>query len=112
MMIMTGPGAVSFQRLNGRGLYNNSLPCGRLVIPRFPPGGFPHITNLSSHIMGLAGVLSVFVVKKHEKPWEVVDSKTVEPVPLFDEDDGACAIPIRLTASYSSMYRYRHHLRS
>jgi len=37
--------------------------------------------------MGLAGVLSVFVVKKHEKPWEVVDSKTVEPVPLFDEDD-------------------------
>jgi len=37
--------------------------------------------------MGLAGVLSIFVVKRHEKPWEVVDSKTVEPVPLFDEDD-------------------------
>ncbi|KAI0296596.1 hypothetical protein BC826DRAFT_1091011 [Russula brevipes] len=37
--------------------------------------------------MGLAGVLSVFVVKRHEKPWEVVDSKSVEPVPLFDEDD-------------------------
>jgi hypothetical protein len=42
--------------------------------------------------MGLAGVLAVFVVKKHEKPWEVVDSKAVEPVPLFDEDDGAYAI--------------------
>ena len=39
--------------------------------------------------MGLAGVLSVFVEKKKEKPWEVVDSKAVEPVPLFDEDDGA-----------------------
>jgi len=37
--------------------------------------------------MGLAGVLSVFVVKRHEKPWEVVDSKSVEPVPLFDEED-------------------------
>ncbi|KAH9982244.1 hypothetical protein BGW80DRAFT_1433680 [Lactifluus volemus] len=37
--------------------------------------------------MGLAGVLSVFVVKKQEKPWEVVDSKAVEPVALFDEED-------------------------
>jgi len=37
--------------------------------------------------MGLASVLSVFVVKRHEKPWEVVDSKSVEPVPLFDEED-------------------------
>jgi len=37
--------------------------------------------------MGLASVLSIFVVKRHEKPWEVVDSKTVEPVTLFDEDD-------------------------
>lgn len=109
---MTGSGAVSFQRLNGCGLYNNSLPCGTLVIPRFPPGGFQHITYLSSHTMGLAGVLSVFVVKKHDKPWEVVDSKTVEPVPLFDEDDGACVIPIRPTASYTSVDRYRHHLRS
>ncbi len=51
--------------------------------------------------MGLASVLSIFVVKRHEKPWEVVDSKTVEPVPLFDEDDGAYAMPIRRTASYS-----------
>lgn len=42
--------------------------------------------------MGLAGVLSVFVSKKHEKPWEVVDSKAVEPVPHFDEDEGACDI--------------------
>jgi hypothetical protein len=41
--------------------------------------------------MGLAGMLSVFVSKKHEKPWEVVDSKAVEPVPLYDEEDtGAC----------------------
>jgi len=37
--------------------------------------------------MGLATVLSVFVEKRKEKPWEVVDSKAVEPVPLFDEDD-------------------------
>jgi hypothetical protein len=41
--------------------------------------------------MGLASVLSVFVSKKHEKPWEVVDSKAVEPVPLYDEEDtGTC----------------------
>ncbi len=40
--------------------------------------------------MGLAGVLSVFVSKKQEKPWEVVDSKAVEPVPLYEEEDGAC----------------------
>ena len=40
--------------------------------------------------MGLAGMLAVFVEKRKEKPWEVVDSKAVEPVPLFDEDDGAC----------------------
>ncbi|KAN0121572.1 hypothetical protein V8E52_003468 [Russula decolorans] len=37
--------------------------------------------------MGLASVLSVFVSKKHEKPWEVVDSKAVEPVALFDEEE-------------------------
>jgi len=37
--------------------------------------------------MGLAEVLSVFVSKKHHKPWEVVDSKAVEPVPLFEDDD-------------------------
>lgn len=44
--------------------------------------------------MGLAGVLSVFVSKRHEKPWEVVDSKAVEPVPLYDEEDaGACCDP-------------------
>ena len=42
--------------------------------------------------MGLACVLSVFVEKKKEKPWEVVDSKSVEPVPIFDEDDGACIL--------------------
>lgn len=69
--------------------------------PQFPPGGFPHHPSLASDIMGLASVLSIFVVKRHEKPWEVVDSKTVEPVPLFDEDDGAYAMPIRRTASYS-----------
>jgi hypothetical protein len=40
--------------------------------------------------MGLASVLSVFVSKKHEKPWEVVDSKAVEPVALFDEEEGMC----------------------
>ena len=40
--------------------------------------------------MGFASVLSVFVSKKHEKPWEVVDSKAVEPVPLYEEEDGTC----------------------
>jgi hypothetical protein len=39
--------------------------------------------------MGLAEVLSVFVSKKQDKPWEVVDSKAVEPVNLFEDDDGA-----------------------
>jgi hypothetical protein len=63
--------------------------------------------------MGLAGVLSVFVVKRHEKPWEVVDSKTVEPVPLFDEDDGMCPIfPERRNGALLLSRRYRHHLRS
>ncbi|KAI9512670.1 hypothetical protein F5148DRAFT_794832 [Russula earlei] len=47
--------------------------------------------------MGLAGVLSVFVVKRHEKPWEVVDSKAVEPVPLFDEDDDIDVIYVHET---------------
>jgi len=37
--------------------------------------------------MGLAGVLSVFVSKRQEKPWEVVDNKAVEPVPLYEEED-------------------------
>jgi len=65
--------------------------------------------------MGLAGVLSVFVQKKHEKPWEVVDSKAVEPVPLFDDDDGAWALPVRRSAIHSSSSihrRYRRHLRA
>jgi hypothetical protein len=82
--------AVSFQRLNKRGLYNNGhMP--QASNPQFPPAGFPHSSSTLTcpNTMGLAGVLSVFVVKKHEKPWEVVDSKTVEPVPLFDEDEGA-----------------------
>jgi hypothetical protein len=43
--------------------------------------------------MGLAGMLSVFVSKKHEKPWEVVDSKAVEPVPLYDEEDTGALLP-------------------
>jgi hypothetical protein len=65
--------------------------------------------------MGLAGVLSVFVVKRHEKPWEVVDSKTVEPVALFDEEDGAFRynlghgrhlIPVpQISTSYTFMRR-------
>ena len=61
--------------------------------------------------MGLAGVLSVFVVKRHEKPWEVVDSKAVEPVALFDEDDGEH--PNSLLEFLILMdNRRRHHLRS
>jgi hypothetical protein len=48
--------------------------------------------------MGIAGVLSVFVEKKKEKPWEVVDSKSVEPVPLFDEEDGACILVLPQSA--------------
>jgi hypothetical protein len=62
--------------------------------------------------MGLAGVLSAFVVKKHEKPWEVVDSKAVEPVALFDEEDGACAI-LSPSKGFLLMYhRSRHYLHS
>ena len=62
--------------------------------------------------MGLAGVLSVFVVKKHEKPWEVVDSKAVEPVTLFDEEDGAYAILLVRTSYPPPIYRCRYHIRS
>jgi hypothetical protein len=80
------------------------IPCGTLVTPSFRQAAFHTHPSplLPSDIMGLAGVLSVFVVKRHEKPWEVVDNKTVEPVPLFDEDDGAFPIlPGRdETASY------------
>ena len=68
--------------------------------------------------MGLAGVLSVFVEKRKEKPWEVVDSKSVEPVPLFDEDDGAYTLVYSLKKGWAPqpltfvMYRRRgHHLR-
>jgi hypothetical protein len=94
-IIITGLEAVSAQRLSLRGLYNRWLACGmRLTQFRHSvtpsPSPLPHFANC--HTMGLAGVLSVFVVKRHEKPWEVVDSKSVEPVPLFDEEDGACAI--------------------
>ena len=84
---------MSFQRLNASGLYkkgcaassnHNPVPISLIQY---------HPSLFSQEIMGLAGVLSVFVEKKKEKPWEVVDSKAVEPVPLFDEDDGACALP-------------------
>ena len=27
--------------------------------------------------------------KRAENPWEVVDSKDVEPVPVWDDDDGS-----------------------
>ncbi len=54
--------------------------------------------------MGLAGVLSVFVEKKKEKPWEVVDSKAVEPVPLFDEDDGACTQALKTESGRLTSY--------
>ena len=42
--------------------------------------------------MGIASALALFISKKPESPWEVVDSRHVEPVPVFDEDDGACYI--------------------
>ena len=62
--------------------------------------------------MGIAGVLSVFVEKKKEKPWEVVDSKSVEPVPLFDEDDGAFTyLATKDWAPYVVHCRRRYHLR-
>lgn len=112
-MIMTGSGAVS-SSVYTVAVFIITPYMRHASDPPFPARWLSaHITYLSSDIMGLAGVLSVFVVKKQEKPWEVVDSKTVEPVPLFDEDDGACAIPVRHSASYSSIHRYRrHHLRS
>lgn len=79
------------------------VACRTLVHPQFSARWLstPSITLLPSDTMGLAGVLSVFVVKRHEKPWEVVDSKTVEPVALFDEEDGAFPmLSGRRTASY------------
>jgi hypothetical protein len=60
--------------------------------------------------MGLAGVLSVFVVKKQEKPWEVVDSKAVEPVALFDEEDGARALLPPSERFLLTYRRSRHHI--
>ena len=42
--------------------------------------------------MGIASALALFVSKKPESPWEVVDSRHVEPVPVFDEDDGTSYI--------------------
>lgn len=38
--------------------------------------------------MGLARALSAFVKKRHESPWEVVDSRHVDPVLVWDDDDG------------------------
>lgn len=43
--------------------------------------------------MGLARALSAFVKKRSESPWEVVDSKDVEPVPVWDDEDGALVVP-------------------
>ncbi|KAI0314986.1 hypothetical protein OF83DRAFT_1164985 [Amylostereum chailletii] len=37
--------------------------------------------------MGIANALYHFAFKKPEAPWEVVDSKSVEPVPLWDDED-------------------------
>ncbi|KAI0048435.1 hypothetical protein FA95DRAFT_1558094 [Auriscalpium vulgare] len=37
--------------------------------------------------MGIANALILFVFRKHENPWEVVDNKAVDPVPLWDDDD-------------------------
>ena len=54
--------------------------------------------------MGLASVLSVFVSKKHEKPWEVVDSKAVEPVPLYDEEEGTLRSVSVLSGSAQSSF--------
>jgi hypothetical protein len=76
--------------LNLYRLYNKRL---RAACSRSPFRSVAFLTHQSSlllSIMGLAGVLSVFVSKKQEKPWEVVDSKAVEPVSLYEEEDGAC----------------------
>jgi hypothetical protein len=53
----------------------SSLPPGFFILPITP--------------MGIASALALFVSKKPESPWEVVDSRHVEPVAVFDEDDGA-----------------------
>ena len=54
--------------------------------------------------MGLASVLSVFVSKKHEKPWEVVDSKAVEPVALYDEEEGMCNFVAKRSTSLLTLF--------
>ena len=38
--------------------------------------------------MTFANALYHFVFKRQDAPWEVVDSKAVEPVTLWDDDDG------------------------
>ncbi|EIM92752.1 uncharacterized protein STEHIDRAFT_152064 [Stereum hirsutum FP-91666 SS1] len=48
--------------------------------------------------MGLARALSAFVKKRSESPWEVVDSKDVEPVPVWDDEDDLDIVFIHETA--------------
>lgn len=37
--------------------------------------------------MGLASSFAAFVTRRQESPWEVVDSKSVEPVSIWDDEE-------------------------
>jgi hypothetical protein len=89
---LSSRGAVSFQRLSPAAfIIKGCVPLETATRCHHAAPLSPTHT-FSQDIMGIAGVLSVFVEKRKEKPWEVVDSKSVEPVPIFDEDDGACTL--------------------
>ncbi|TFY76306.1 hypothetical protein EWM64_g7704 [Hericium alpestre] len=47
--------------------------------------------------MRLADAISVFVPRKHECAWEVVDSKNVDPVAVCDQDDDLDVIYVHET---------------
>ena len=42
--------------------------------------------------MGLASSFAAFVTRRQESPWEVVDSKSVEPVSIWDDEEGECSV--------------------
>lgn len=50
---------------------------------------FESIQNLACHIthLTLAGPM-FFNCRRKEQSWEVVDCRTVEPVPTYDDGDG------------------------
>ncbi|TFY72639.1 hypothetical protein EVG20_g373 [Dentipellis fragilis] len=62
----------------------------------------PHLSHAHnpSSTMHIVNAISLFVSRKHERPWEVVDSKNVEPVSISSHEDGAYACFPRGVAVY------------